>query len=220
MSEGKESGGGLAGLFGLGKKKDEEPKDPRAPIEVTRPEATRNKHKSYEHNHNFDTFQHTTIKFKGVYDLDGLYRFMSNWLRRRRYELHEKLYKSRPPELRIEWTAERKITRFVMETISITYHSWGEYDVDMTVNGKKKKMTNARLVLVLTGAIDAPYEDIYGKPRWNNNRLDRWLLYFLRSWGLRRELEASYWDTLYYEMYKLHGGIKDFLKLEAKGNVY
>lgn len=220
MSEGEKHGGGLAGLFGLGKKKHEEPRDPRAPIAVSRPEEKIGKHPSYEHKYQFDEFRHTTIKFKGVYDLDGLYRFMSNWLRRRRYELHEELYKSRPPELKIEWVAERKVSRFVMENIKIDYHSWGEYDVDVVVNGKKKKMTNARFVLILTGEIQAPYEDIYGGDRWTSNRVDRWLLYFFKSWGFRRELETAYWDTLYYNMYKLQTGIKDFLKMEAKGSAY
>ena len=37
---------------------------------------------------------------------------------------------------------------------------------------------------------------------------------------MKRELEAIEWDTLYYEMYKFHGAIKEFLKYEAKGNVY
>ena len=205
-------GGGLANLFGLNKK--EKPhRDPKSPIPISQPKEV----PPYSSSSGLIP---TRIHFKGLYDLDGLYHFMSNWLRQRRYELHESIYKSRPPELEIRWTAERRTTGFVMEVITVYYHSWGEYDLDVTVNGKKKKMTNARFILTINGAIKAPYEDMFGKPKWTQNAIERRLLDLFRKWFARRELEAVYEDTLYYEMYKFHGAIKDFLNLEAKGNVY
>lgn len=155
-----------------------------------------------------------------MYDLDGLYRFMANWLRQHRYELNENLYKFKPPEFEIRWKAERKATGFVMEYITIYYHSWGEYDIDAVINGKKKRVSNARMKLVISGGIEAPYEDIFGAPRWTHNAVERRLLLLFKNWFFRREIESVYWDTLYYEMYKFNGAIKDFLKLEAKGNVY
>ena len=39
----------------------------------------------------------TVIKYKGMYDLDGLYHFMTNWLRQKRFEIHESIYKYRAP---------------------------------------------------------------------------------------------------------------------------
>lgn len=160
------------------------------------------------------------IKYKGLYDLDGLYRLMANWFRQRRYRLYETLYKARPPELEIRWTAEREKTGFVKEIITIYYHSYGEYDIDVVIDGKKKKMTNARLILLIDGDIEAPYNDIYGRPRWTANSMERRLLNLFQNWFAKRELESVHWDTLYYEMWKLHGEIKTFLGMEAKGNVY
>lgn len=206
---------GPGNLFGLIKNKEEAHVDPKAPIPIHYPQEHVPNYSS-----KFAPLFDTRIKFKGLYDLDGLYRFMANWLRQRRYKVYENMYKSKPPELEIRWRAEREATGFVMEVITIYYHSWGEYDIDVAMNGKKKKMANARFILTIGGEIQAPYEDIFGRPKWTHNAVERRLLNLFRKWFMKRELEAAYWDTLYYEMYKFHGGIKDFLKLEAKGNVY
>ena len=206
--------GGILGLFNRPAKKEEETHSSESgPIEIHTPKAP-------EYSASMGGLLPATIKFRGLYDLEGLYKFMANWLRQRRYEVHETMYKSKPPELEIRLYGERKHTGFVMWVITVYYHSWGEYDVDAVVNSKKKKMTNARMKLVLNGDVVAPYEDIFGRPRWTSNSIERRLLNLFRNWFMKRELESIEIDTLYYEMYKFHGAIKDFLKYEAKGNVY
>jgi len=205
---------GLKGLFArLRKKEKEAPPEEGTPIPIHEPKAP-------GYSPRFESLFPARIKYRGIYDLDGLYKFMANWLRQRRFEVYENLYKSKPPELEIRIRAERKKTGFVMDVITIYYHSYGEYDVDVVVNGKKKKMTNARMTITIGGEIRAPYEDIFGRPRWTANAVERRLLNLFRNWFMKRELEAAYWDVLYYEMWKFHGAIKDFLKFEAKGNEY
>ncbi|MBI2664394.1 hypothetical protein HYX10_03560 [Candidatus Woesearchaeota archaeon] len=205
---------GAKGLFArFRKKKEEKPADKKGPIEIHEPHAP-------AYSESIGKLFPTRIKYRGLYDLDGLYRLMSNWLRQRRYRVYETLYKSKPPELEIRWTAEREKSGFVMEVITIYYHSYGEYDVDVVINGRKKKMTNARMILTLGGDIKAPYEDIFGRPRWTANATERRLLNLFRNWFVKRDLESVYWDTLYYELQKFQGAIKDFLRMEAKGNIY
>jgi len=208
-----EKKGGLLSLF-RGKKEDEEPINPKAPIAIHTVNAP-----EYNQSAVGPLFP-SRIKYNGLYDLDGLYKLMANWMRQRRFELHETLYKARPPELEIRWRAERRKTGFAMEVIEIYYHSWGDYDVEVVKNGKKKKMTNARMILTISGDLLAPYSDIFGRPRWTANGVERRLLNIFRNWFMKRELESLYWDTFYYEVWKLHGAIKDFMGFEAKGNVY
>ena len=203
--------GGLLSLF---RKKQEEPVSEGGPIPIHIPTAP-----PYEPTFSGALFP-ARIKFRGLYDFDGLYKFMANWLRQHRFEIYETLYKAKPPELEIRLRGERKYTGFSMWILRVYYHSWGEYDVDVVVKGKKKKMTNARMIITISGEVRAPYEDIFGRPKWTANAIERRLLNLFRNWFMKRELESLEWDTLYYEMYKFHGAIKDFLKYEAKGNVY
>src|SRR3989338_8742783 len=135
----------------------------------------------------FEGWYPAKIKYRGVYDLDGLYRYLANWLRQKRFEVFEELYKAKPPELEFRLTGERKATGFVMEKILIHHHSWGEYDVDVVVNGKKKKMTNARMIITISGEIRAPYEDIFEQPRWTASVVERKLLNLFRQWFYKRE---------------------------------
>jgi hypothetical protein len=160
------------------------------------------------------------VKYRGVYDLDGLYKFMSGWLRKRRYEFHETLYKNKPPEVEIRWRAERKKTGYIMEILTVYFHMWGEYDVEVVQNGKKKKMANARMIITLDGNIVAPHPDIFEQPRWTANNVERRLLRIFNNWFMKNELNSIYWDTLYYEMNQFQGAIKDYLGMSAGGNVY
>ena len=137
MADSAGSGFNLLGL--LRKKKETVEIDPKAPIPVYYPDEHVPSYTSQAVGNLFPT----RIKFKGIYDLDGLYKFMANWLRQRRYELYENLYKAKPPELEIRMTAERKKTGFVMELITLYFHGWGEYELDVVINGKKKKMAES-----------------------------------------------------------------------------
>ena len=120
---------GLKNLFERFKKKEEELVNEKDPIPIHTPKAP-------AHKESVGSLYPARIKFRGLYDLDGLYKFMANWLRQRRFKVYENLYKSKPPELQINITAEREKSGFVMEVITIYYHSYGDYDIDTVVNGK------------------------------------------------------------------------------------
>ncbi|MBN2454747.1 hypothetical protein JXB11_04335 [Candidatus Woesearchaeota archaeon] len=159
------------------------------------------------------------IKFRGLFDIDSLYRFMAHWLKHHKYEFHETLYKFKPPEMELRWRAERRKTGFVKEIINLHLHMWGEYDVEIIAKGKKKKMANARMVLDIDGALEAPYSDLFGKRRWNLP-MERRLLSIFHRYVLKREFELEYIDVLYYEIYNFLADIKEHMKLEARGSGY
>ena len=205
-------GRGLLGLV-FRKKEEAKPVDEGGFVEPNLPKDVRFGDRNA-------AFKLGRIKYKGLYDLDKLYKFMANWLRQMRFEVHENLYKSKPPELEIRMRAERKITGFVMEVVTIYYHSWGEYDIEVVQNGKKKKMTRARMILEIGGDIVAPYNDIFGRQRWVANKAEVGIFNIFRNWFFKREIESVYWDTLYYELWRFHSAIKEVLKQEASGNVW
>jgi hypothetical protein len=152
------------------------------------------------------------IKYKGMFDLDGFYRTMALWFKDRRFELHETLYKGKPPELEIRWRAERKRTSFVKEFVNVRLHMLGEYDVDAIVKGKKKKMAKGRLTVAIYADVEAPYEDIFGEKQWTATNIERRLLRLFQGWIFKKELEGLYQDQIYYEVYSLYSTMKGYLK--------
>ena len=125
-----------------------------------------------------------------------------------------------PPELDIRFYGERKFNSFATQKISVYYHGWGEYDLDVMVKGKKKKMADTRFILTIGGGVETAYENLFGEPAWSKNLFERKLLGFFQKAVVWQDFGSVYWDELYYEMYRFQGAIKDFLNLEAKGNVY
>src|SRR3989344_7253437 len=106
------------------------------------------------------------IKYRGMLDLDKLYRVMAGWFKEKRFELHENLFKSKPPEWEVRWTGERKRTNYILERITVHAHMWGAYNIDAIVDGRKKKMANVRTIITLNAGIFTAYADIFGEPRW------------------------------------------------------
>ena len=156
------------------------------------------------------------IKYKGMFDLEGLYRVMARWFKDKRFELHENLYKSKPPELELRWRAERNRTSYIQEVVTVYVHMWGEYNVEAVVNGKKKKMARVRMVITINGGIYSAYNDMFGKLQWNASNIERRLQNIMRNWVVKQEIGGLYEDRLYYELYDLYGAIKEFLQFGAR----
>ena len=160
------------------------------------------------------------IKYRGIFDLDDLYKTMAMWFKNRRYELHENLFKSKPPEMEVKWRGERKRTNYILEVVTVHVHMWGDYDVEVIQNGKKKKMANVRMIITINGGIftqgGKDYADIFGRPRWTGTNVERKLVALMNSWVMKREIGGLYEDRLYYELYDLYATIKDNLKMGAR----
>lgn len=160
------------------------------------------------------------IKYRGIFDLDDMYKTMALWFKDKRFELHEGLFKSKPPEMEYRWRGERRRTSYILEVVTVHVHMWGDYDVEVIQNGKKKKMANVRMIITINGGIytqgSKEYADIFGRPRWNENNLQRKLVTLMNSWVMKREIGGLYEDRLYYEMYDLYAVIKENLKMGAR----
>ena len=205
-------GGFLQGILQviplLGTKKEEAEFPAHGPVPVHRPSA-------YPVSNRVGLYPHR-IKYRGIFDLDALYKTMALWFKEKRFELHERLFKSKPPEMEVRWEAERKRTSYIKELVFVHVHMWGDYDVEVIKNGQKKKMANVRMIITITGDIETAYADIFGKPRWNASNVERRLHALMFNWVMQRELGALYWDQLYYEVYSLNNRIKEFLKFGAR----
>ena len=160
------------------------------------------------------------IKYKGVFDLDALYRGSANWFKERKYELNETLYKSKPPELELNWKGVRKKTGFYKEVIEVHFHLFETRPVEVIEKGIKKQYADATMTITIWGAVETDYEDIFGESKWRDSSLKRKLLDFYNKHIVKLELDTMQVDVLYYEMYNLQTLMKKLIGMKTTGSAY
>jgi len=120
----------------------------------------------------------STIRYKGIFDYDGMYKMMRAWFSDREYDFWEKRYKhkrrSEGSELEINWEAWRDVTELLRNWIYVYFHLWDYEEVEVIKDGKKKKMVKARMLIEFSWIIEVDYED-----KWHDSKLKRALLKFL-----------------------------------------
>ncbi|MBW3015627.1 hypothetical protein KY330_04355 [Candidatus Woesearchaeota archaeon] len=159
------------------------------------------------------------IRFKGIFDFDGLYKLMVKWFQDRLYIFQEPTYKDKAGsdgrEVEISWESEKKISDFYEYHITVDFHLWDMQPVEVILEGEKRILTKARMEIVIKSYVVADYQN-----RWERTAFTSALLNFYFSYIVGRRMGATIWDPLYYRSYKLHTLIKDFLKLESRGSAY
>jgi hypothetical protein len=155
------------------------------------------------------------IKYQGIVDFESLYRTMVHWFRSRKYDFYESLYKDKPPELELEWTAKRKLDDFYQYKINIEFHLFDIREVEVIKEGVKKKMIDCRMMIQFDPIVVWDWQD-----RWKGNKFVEMAFKFYTQYVIMRELELKYADPLWYHTYQLHEKVKECLGMETAGNTY
>lgn len=161
------------------------------------------------------------VRFKGVFDFEGLYRMMHAWLINKRFLFHEDRYKDKVwtpfgNELEIEWTAEKKVTEYVKEFIVVKFHLWDFAEVEIIQQGKKVKMTKSRMEI----KFDAKLQLDYTQKFQNKGIFAQKLGEFYQNKVIYWDWRIKYADTLTYSMYDLHAKVKKYLNEISASNAY
>lgn len=161
-----------------------------------------------------------TIRYKGLFDFDGLYNLMVQWMKARRFWFHEVKYKHKVPspygaEQEIFFMGEKKVTDYFQYRLTVDIHIWDMTEVEVVHNGVKKTLTNARMQIILIGYLDIDWEK-----RWDTSKKWKTLKDFYNKYILKEEIESIYWDTIQYKTQHFMNVIKEFLDMEAKGYEY
>ena len=160
------------------------------------------------------------IRYKGLFDYDGLYNMMVRWIKARRYWFHEGVYKHKVPspygaEHEIRWTADKKVNDYIKYNMSVELHLWDINEVEIIKDGEQKTLTNARIEIIIKPILEIDYEK-----RMEKNKLWAAIADVYYKYFLKEDLESIYWDTIYYRAFRLHNLVKEFLDMEAKGYEY
>lgn len=163
--------------------------------------------------------RHLIIRYKGLFDFDGLYYMMAKWLKDRRYWLHETDYKHKVPthgaEQEIKWAAEKKINDYIMYRYNLFIHTWDQVEVEVVKDGQKKTLTSARLEITFDGVVEVDYEK-----RMERNAIWKAIADVFYKYFLKEDIESIHYDTMYYRLQKFHAAVKDYIDMTAKGYEY
>ncbi|MEM3127017.1 MAG: hypothetical protein QW331_03035, partial [Candidatus Woesearchaeota archaeon] len=98
--------------------------------------------------------------------------------------------------------------------INVEFHTWDQRDIEVTIDNTKKTLTTARIEIKIAGKI------LVAKNVEEKGGIKKMLGDIYRNYIIKKEIETIWYDTLYYETYKLHYEIKKLLDMQTKFHEY
>lgn len=153
-----------------------------------------------------------TIHYRGKFDLDGLYKMQYKWFKDHNFDFYESLHKSKKPELELTWDAERKISGYIKQYVSLQYHFWGLHDIEVVEDGVKKKMNEGRFTLHFFLNVKTDYEESWEEEK---SKLRKRLKHFYENYIIKKEILVNQVQALTDEVRELQDKTKEFLGMEG-----
>jgi len=161
----------------------------------------------------------STLRYRGIFDIDGLFKLIRGWFDEREYDFFEDRYKHKNQalgyEIEMDYTGTREINEFVQNKITVYIHIWDYNEVEVVQDGKKKIMGRGRMLINFKAALILDYDD-----RWQNTRFQRALREFYITYVIRHEISDIWGDKLFYNCNKLQQSVKRFLGMQSESDVY
>lgn len=159
------------------------------------------------------------IRYKGLYDLDGIYKLIRGWLDARRYDYMEKIHKDKstnPWGNEVEWemTPELKVDGFIKYEIYIRTKFYDVKEFESIQHGHKRMLTDGRFWIEITGLVKFDYRDRF------ESKFEKTILEWLIRRIFWRYYRVHHIEKLYKDMFDLHNEIKKFMKMETAFNAY
>jgi hypothetical protein len=157
------------------------------------------------------------IFYAGIFDYDKLMRAFAQWYNEMGYEFHEENFKHKVPSpsgSEQEWKLNgwRKVTEYVMYWVRVEAHIWELKDIDVVINGEKKKMSKGKVMICLRSEIYLDYNN-----KFNTSTTEK-IQKFLNNFVWHKQITGGWSDECYYRMYKLHRIIKETLGMSTITN--
>lgn len=156
------------------------------------------------------------IRYKGLFDFEGLYRMIVAWYKSQRYELNEDLYKDKTDtplgnEIEIKWTGTKEVDPLVRYTVKIYIHIWEGKEVEIIDGPIKRKLMRARMNIDFSPTVLFDYQNLFKGRKFMRpvfSRLNQ------------RDFEFKYFGDLMMAMIKFHTKTKRFLHMEGSEGAY
>lgn len=150
----------------------------------------------------------------GLMDFRGFYSFAHRWLREEEYGVSEDKYSEKvsgnSKDITAEWKAVRKLSDYFKIEVKIEIRVWGLTDVEVTIDGQKKKMNKGRMEVKITGVLVKDWDS-----KWETSTFSRFMRDVYNKYIIPARVDAME-DKVRGEMIRLKEEIKGFLELTGK----
>ena len=163
----------------------------------------------------------SNIRFKGVFDYEGMMALLYKWMDDRRYIIYERVFKHKAGALPASWEYERelegqrKVTDYIRYIVNVSIHAWDVVPVEVIKDGQKLKMNKGRMEIRMTIGIELDYSG-----RWDSTESMEKIRNFFHNHVIKKDIGVKHGDPLYYSMLSLHTQIKKFLGMEGSSSAF
>jgi len=160
-----------------------------------------------------------TIRYQGLFDLEGLYKTMGDWFMRYRFEVHEKNMKHKLPpaskgaEQEMQWIATQRATEYIELKYTLNIHIWDLQEVEIEEHGRKKMLANCRIQIVIDQDIVTDWQGMSSRNRFAG------VLHKIYHKLKFREI-GDWDDIVLFRQMDLMSKIKKFFGMQTKYQAY
>lgn len=154
------------------------------------------------------------IRYKGVYDFEGIYRFMRQFLEEKRFDVEEGRYKDKETgpfgnEVEHKWECSREITPFVKYNLEIRTDFEGVKEFEANTDNGTKKVTSGKFEISLDGNVEFDWQNQYDSG-WAKTFRDFYINTLF--WNYYKYNYIAPFENYIYEFQRK---IKDYADMEA-----
>ncbi len=173
--------------------------------------------KGHPGEYGFDSL-YQVIRYKGIVDINELYRIIHDWLVSKGYQVHEQKYKAISlqtggKEKTFDWNAHRKMTEFVSVWIRLHFQFQDMMEVEVVKNGKKVKLYKGLVMVRIIHSLEFDFAERMGR-----SKLGDAIVNFMTTIMWKKKIDSLWEDKLRFKCYELANVIKETLDFMTKGN--
>jgi len=158
------------------------------------------------------------LKYKGIFDLDKVFKTIIAWYTSHNYEFQEDKYKHKVPppggmEWELSWRGWRKVNEYVKFDVIVEFHIWDFKWIEVVKDGKKQKLAQGRIQIEFEGTLTLDYQN-----RFYGNKFLQVLQDLYQKYIIKQKIENIWEDELYYRILKLFSETKEALGMATSYN--
>jgi hypothetical protein len=151
-----------------------------------------------------------TVKKKGYWNFKELYEFSFNWLKDKGFHVAENEYTEKDDgakEIQLDWGAEKKVSDYFKNKITIKWHILQMKDAEVERSGKKQKTNKGDLKIKIKASLESDYEG-----RWEDSNFNKFLRGLFDKYIIKTTAD-EYEDKLENLATKFTSDLKAYLEL-------